>query len=359
MSGGIQQRPELTFRSRKILYAVITEYIATGEPVGSRKLARRYGINLSPATIRNVLSDLEEAGFLSQPHTSAGRVPTDMGFRVFVDALVQMREVTADDRAAIVARMKTLRPGQDDIARETGRLLASLTGAAALVAPPRPDQEQLAQLRFMPLRDDRVLAVMVTQSGDVQNRLVQWSDALDLKELERVDNYLRELIGAGRTLTAIREALAQEMATERDQYDELRRRVKVMIDAAAAGSEGRPGMVIEGQGQLFDRPEFSDAEKIRGYLRTFEERERLLELLDRTIFAGGFQVLIGSEANLGDVQDISVVSASYGAGSSTGTLGVIGPTRMDYAKVVPLVGFTARMMSRVLEGGGEDEDPED
>ncbi len=183
-------RPQLSYRARKILFAVVSEYIATGEPVGSRRLSKRYGLNLSPATIRNELSDLEDAGCLAQPHTSAGRVPTESGFRVFIDALAQMREVSEVDRAAILARMGALRPGVDDVVREAGRLLASLTGAAALLTRPRTELEPLSQLRFMMLAETSVLAVIVTRSGAIQNRVVALSEPLDPSELERLHNYL-------------------------------------------------------------------------------------------------------------------------------------------------------------------------
>ena len=340
---------ELNFRSRKILYAVLTEYIASGEPVGSRRLSKRYGINLSPATIRNVLSDLEDAGFLHQPHTSAGRVPTDLGFRVFVDALVQMRDVAVDDREKILQRLRHLTPGRDDVIRETGRLLSSLTGAAAVLTAPKPTDEALAEVRFIPLRPGQVLAVLVTQGGGVQNRVVAWDDEGGAESLERINNYLRDVI-RGRTLRAARDHLAQSVEDERDEYDALRRKVHAMVASTLAEQEeAKAEVVIEGQGRLFDRPEFVDVEKIRRYLRTFEDRERLLLLVDRTLGAGGIQVLIGSETNLTDVEDVSLISTAYSSAGGGGALGVIGPQRMDYAKVVPLVDFTARVVSEVLD----------
>ena len=339
-------QPELQFRARKILYAVITEYIATGEPVGSRRLAKRYGINLSPATIRNVLADLTDAGFLSQPHTSAGRVPTERGFRVFVDALIQMREVTTEDRTAVLERMGHLRPGVDDLVREAGRLLATMAGAAAVITRPRVDSVQLAQIRFMPLRDSELLAVVITERGAIQNRVVSAGGVLERGELERLNNYL-EANATGRSLVQLRELLAEEVDTER----ELHGRAKELVDAVSATAVDPSELLIEGGTLLFDRPEFADAEKIRRFLRTFDEKERLLDLLDQTIAAGGVQVLIGSEAALDDVPDISLISANYKRGGVTaGTLGIIGPTRMDYGKLVPLVGFTAQVMSDVLDG---------
>lgn len=351
-------QPELPFRARKILYAVITEYIATGEPVGSRRLAKRYGINLSPATIRNVLADLTDAGYLAQPHTSAGRIPTERGFRVFVDALIQMREVTTEDRDAVLERMRDLRPGVDDLVREAGRLLASISGAAAVITRPRADSEPLAQIRFMVLRPNELLALVITRAGAIQNRVITGVAVPD-SELERLNNYLAEKV-AGRTLAEVRAALAAEMDDERGNIRALREHAKAMIEAATAGSDAPGEVVIEGHTVLFDRPEFSDAENIRRYLRTFEEKERLLELLDQTLAAGGVQVLIGSETELDEVPDISLITANYKRGGvRAGTVGIIGPTRMDYGKVVPLVGFTAQVMSDLLDGSARDDDDED
>lgn len=355
--------PDLAYRARKILYALVSEYIATGEPVGSRTLSKRYGLNLSAATIRNELTDLEDTGCVAQPHTSAGRVPTELGFRVFIDALAQMRDVSDRDRAAVLARMKQLRPGVDDVVREAARMLASLSGAAAVVSR-RADREAIAHLRFMPLGDRRLLVVVVWQSGAVQNRVIETAEALPNDELERLHNYLAELTGArgdgdgGLSLPELRAALADAVARERDAYDGMRRRAKELVDAAAA-APADDSLVIEGQGNLFDRREFSDPEKIRRFLRTFEERERLLGLLDRTLVAGGVQVLVGSEAELDAADDVGVISSTYRAhGVPSGSLGVIGPSRLDYAKLMPLVGFTAQVVSDVLDGHSLEDDDE-
>jgi heat-inducible transcriptional repressor len=339
--------PELSFRARRVLYAVITEYVAAGEPVGSRRLARRYGLNLSPASIRNVLADLTDAGYVVQPHTSAGRIPTDKGFRLFVDALVQMREVSTEDRAAIASRIRAL-SAPDDLLRETGRLLSTMTGAAAVVSPPRAEDEAIAQIRFVPLRDDRVLAVIVSRAGNVQNRVVATDGPVDARDLDRAHNYLAELLAAApRSLAELRDALAADLDAERDVHA----RARGMIDATLAASDARPSMVIEGQRLLFDRPEFTDVDKLRAYVRTFDDKERLIGLLERTIVSGGVQVLIGSEVRLDDVSDISVVSATFRQGSKgAGTVAIVGPQRMDYGKVVPLVEFTAQVVGQALSG---------
>jgi heat-inducible transcriptional repressor len=343
---------ELTQRSRRILYATITEYIATGEPVGSRRLAKRYGINLSPATIRNVLADLEEMGYVAQPHTSAGRIPTVQGFRIFVEALVRMREVAPEDRKAVLERLQNLAPGTD-IHREAGQLLSTLTGAAAVVTGPKPEEELLKQLRFLYLDDKRLIAVLVTQGGAIQNRVLPAPGGVSPEELERVNNLVGEMLHKEpQSLVAIQNQVAERHDRERGAIEELRQRAAEVLESAVE-QKTVPQVVIEGQERLFDRPEFIDADKIRGYLRAFDDRARLLDMLDETLASGGVRVLIGSEANLADVDDVSVISTAYSQDGTKGTLGIIGPTRMDYAKVVPLVGFTARVMSEVL--GGEEE----
>lgn len=342
---------ELSHRGRRILYVAITEYIQNGEPVGSRTLAKRDDIDLSPATIRNELADLEEAGFLHQPHTSSGRVPTTHGFRVFVDALVQMREVSATDRAVVMQRLNKMEPG-GDVLSEAGELLSALTGAAAVVTGPKPEEERLAQLRFMPLREGQLLAILVTKGGAVQNRVVAIPDGFDPDGVERIHNLLDELLReTPLSLVAVRNELANELGASEGAVQTLREKAKAIIDAAVDNDQQTTSLVIEGQDRLFDRPEFLDADKIRRYLRAFDDKGRLVDLLEETLAAGGVRVLIGSEAGLGDVEDVSIISSSF---RRSGSLGVIGPTRMDYGKVVPLVEFTAKAVGQVLANADED-----
>lgn len=338
---------ELNDRSRQILFALVTEYISSGKPVSSRTIARRYGIGVSAATIRNVLADLVEAGFVHQPHTSAGRVPTDLGFRRFVDAMVVSEDVSEAHRVAVLSRLRSLGPGAD-MMRETGRLLSGLTGAATVITTAKTAEAVLDQVRFMPLREGQILAVLVRRSGAVENRVVRSAQAIEPSELERVNNYLDELV-AGRTLQGVRELLATRVETERGRYELLRRQAEAMVEAAVEGSEHGP-MVIEGQGQLFNRPEFVDTDKIRRYLRALEDKQRLLELLDQTVDAEGVRVLIGSETKL-NIEDISLISSSYSRdGTAVGSVGIVGPTRMDYRRFVPLVGYTAEILGNLLAG---------
>ena len=348
----VAPRP-LTNRSRRILYSLVSLYIESGLPVGSRRLSKADGIDLSPATIRNVLADLEDAGYLRQPHTSAGRTPTESGFRVFVDALVQLREVSADRQGAVLRRLRSLAPDAD-IVRETGRLLSALTGAASVLTAPRAHDEALAQLRFMRLRPGSLLAVLIHRSGRVQNRVVAWSSELTDAELERVHNYLAEL-ASGRTLPAIRRLLAERQAKERGQYEAIRARAEALVEAASEVQEGVREVRIEGQERLFGLPEFDDADKLRRFLRAFEEKERLLSLLDDTMAAGGVQVVIGSEANLVELDDITIIASGYRAGGdAAGSLGVVGPSRIDYESVVPLVAFTAKAIEAALADRSSD-----
>ena len=336
-------------RHRRILFAVVTEHIASGKAVSSRRIAKRYAIKLSPATIRNVLADLEEAELLHQPHTSAGRVPTDAGFRCFVDAMATAGEISDAHRTALTRRLQDLEPGADAV-RETGQLLSRLTGTATIIARPPVAEAALDQIRFMRLSGGRTLAVLVTRSGGVENRVVVTELDVDDHALERVNNYLAELVG-GRTLRAVRDVLAVRLATEQGQYQVLRKQAQEMVEATVEGQMERARVVIEGQGALFDRPEFGDAAKIRRYLSAFEEKQKLLELLEQTLLADGVQVFIGSEAALDDVNDISVISSPYRRdGASIGSFGIVGPTRMDYKKYVPLVGFAADVLSDVLDG---------
>lgn len=347
---------DLSFRRRKILYAAITEYISRGEPVGSRTLAKSYQLDLSPATIRNVLSDLEDAGFLTQPHTSAGRVPTEAGFRLFVDALVKERGVSEKDRRIVISKLSECKT-HDALMKEAGKLLSTMTGAAGIVTAPRPEEERLAQLRFMPMRKGQVVAILITESGAIQNRAVSFEPTPTDAELERLNNYLAEVV-ENRTLRDVHTQLERETADERSRYSEIEQRAKAILQAMQ-DTTNPTEMLIEGQSALFDRPEFLDVDKLRGYLRTFEDKERLVQLLEHTLTAAGVRVVIGSEANLSDVQDISLITTGYSRSGVSGTLGVIGPTRIDYGKVVPLVGFTASVMSDLLSQKGEIGDDSD
>jgi len=342
--------PELSLRARQILYAAVTEFVATGEPVGSRTLSKR-GIELSPASIRNVLSDLEEEGFLHQPHTSAGRVPTDKAFRFFIDALMEVQKLSKDDDERIRSRLLDLPPNQS-VLRETGRMLSELTGTAAVVVAPRADTLTLKHMRFIRTLPGELLAVLVMSNGEVQNRFLKAT--VDEDTLVKIHNLLDD-VGEGRTLGELSELFARRLATERVQQDAVRKRAFELGGAAVAqvGDERTVEVVIEGRAKLIGHVDFADASGMKGIVNALDETERLVHLLAATAAAEGATVVVGREAGeLGGGQ-LAIVGAAYSNGRhSAGAVGVIGPTRMDYPKVVPLVEATASAMSAFMGRGG-------
>jgi len=342
---------ELPNRSRKILFAVVTEFIATGEPVGSRTLARKYGLDLSAASIRNVLADLEEGGFLKQPHTSAGRIPTDRALRLFIDALMEVRALSPEEQAKLGARVSEIYARAEDPLRAAGRYLSELSGTAAVVASPKKELRALSQLRFIATRPGQLLAVLVFADGSVENRFIQIEARVDEGELNRIHNLLADVI-EGRTLGEVRDLFARRLADERVAVDALRKRAFELGSMAMADVTGGSEVLIEGQTRLIDLPEYADASRLKKLVRALEEREELIALIDKTIAAGSVTVFVGSE--IGEIcgGELSLVVAPYGErGRIAGTIGVIGPTRMDYAKVMPLVDATAAAMSEALNKG--------
>jgi heat-inducible transcriptional repressor len=337
---------EINHRARKILQAVVQEYIATGDAVGSRTITRRYGLDLSPATVRNVMSDLEEAGLLTQPHTSAGRVPTDLGLRYFVDALLKVRSLSPKEREEIAARYQVPALEFDEVMKETSRLLSELSQHTALVYTPRPETNVFEHIEFVRLRENELLAVLLTKAGKVINKVVRVDTPLSEGELERVHQYLNSLLG-GLTLEEVRAKVLEEIGKTKQKYDQVAARALTMGAQALAGSE-KPDIIIEGQANLLD-PQVQP-EKLRELLKALEEKQQLLSLLDRTLAAPGIKVFIGAETHLELLRDMSVVAAAYGPEDRPlGTLGVIGPQRMNYAKVISLVDFTAQLLSDVIE----------
>jgi heat-inducible transcriptional repressor len=352
---------ELNPRARAILYAAVTEFVATGQPVGSRTLSKKVGIDLSPASIRNVLSDLEELGYLHQPHTSAGRVPTDRAFRLFIDALMELRELRVEDHAKIRQRFEEMQnQPAANVMRETGKLLSELTGTAAVVVAPKAEVLTLKHLRFIRTVPGELLAVLVMSNGAVQNRFLKWSATEE--ELLRVHNVLDDVV-EGRSLGDLRDLLQRRLSDERVQHDATKKQAFELGRAAMAEAAITPGgadVVIEGRAKLLGLPEFAAADDMKRIASALDEQERIVSLLEATLEARGTTVVVGHEAGeLGGGQ-LAIVGAAYtDHGRSAGTVGVIGPTRMDYPKVLPLVTATAHAMSAFIERssrGDKDDD---
>ncbi|HVU04081.1 MAG TPA: heat-inducible transcriptional repressor HrcA [Polyangiaceae bacterium] len=337
----------LSKRERAILSAVVTEFTTTGEPVGSRTLAKKYGFELSAASIRNVLADLEERGFLSQPHSSAGRVPTEAAFRMMVDTLLRLQQLSPEDAAKIAASVGDRPPGSD-LFRSAGRLLSDMTDAAAvLVRSPVPERT-LSALRFMPTRPNELLAVMVLADGSVENRFIQVDAAPSGGELERLHHMLEGVV-SGHTLSAVRDVVARKAVEDRDEVARLRQVGVSLLDLAIDAADTRPEMIIEGQTRLLARRQFDTAERLRELVHALEERERLVDLLGRIIETDRVQVLLGGEMEQQVGVAVSVVAAPYQAdGRPGGAVGVIGPVAMDFSSVIPVVQATADAMSQAL-----------
>ena len=338
---------QLSKRARSILYAVVTEFIATGEPVGSRTLAKKYRLDLSAATIRNVLADLEDAGLLAQPHTSAGRVPTEAAFRLFIDALMRIRQLSQDEESRISELFQELHPGAD-LLRESGKVLSDLTGTVAVMMRPRIETRTVMKVRFIPTRPGELLSVIVLSDGTVENRFIPIDAPLENPELERLHNVLEEAV-AGRTLADLRNHLAETAAEQRDEVSSLRALGLTLVSAAIDKADRAMDIVVEGQSRLLERSEFANTEHLKELMRAIEDRERLVMLLDRALSSERVQVFLGDETSDTVGYPVSLVAAPYqDDGRPGGAVGVLGPTRMDYPGVVPLVGATAEAISLAL-----------
>ena len=342
---------QLSPRQRLILAAVVGTYIATAEPVGSRTVSKMPHINLSPASVRNVMADLEEMGLLTQPHISAGRVPTPLGLRVYVDSLLKVPALDAATRERIDALLLDA-PGRSlpELLEAASRALSETSRLVAVVAGPDPAQERLKHIQFIRLGRGVILAVLVCEGGVVQNRLVESDEELSQEELNKFSRYLNELLG-NLTLREVKRRLLEEMAQEKNRFDALLHRALALgTQALDVQEEGR--LLIKGQRHLLETPEFSDIDQLRRVFEAFEEKSTLLRLLEKSMAARGVQIFIGPESEVEGFENLSAVTASYGGSVPLGALGVLGPTRMDYSRVIPTVEYLAQAVSRLLEEDG-------
>ncbi|TCO83832.1 heat-inducible transcription repressor HrcA [Plasticicumulans lactativorans] len=338
---------QLSERAQRLLKVLVERYIEEGQPVGSRTLAKG-GIELSPASIRNVMADLEELGFLRAPHTSAGRVPTVRGYRFFVDSLmcVQPLESAAVDRVR-----RTLDPhaSTTDLVQSASTLLSGLSHMAGVVMVPRRDSLTLRQVEFLPLSDRRVLAILVVNEREVQNRIIHVSRDYSRIELLEAANYLNALF-AGRDIFQVRSELLAEMRrAQSDVNDLMRRAVEMAEQTFVADGEAADDFVMAGQTNLMGFSELADVARLRQLFEAFTQKRDLLGLFDQCMHAQGVQIFIGDETGYDVLEECSVITAPYEVdGRVLGVLGVVGPTRMAYERMVPLVDVTARLLSAAL-----------
>ena len=339
---------ELSARARDIFRLVVEGYLNSGAPVGSKALSAEGRLNLSPATIRSVLAELELLGLLAAPHTSAGRMPTESGLRLFVDGMMQVAEPTLEERAAIEQRLS--RPGPIEAALEaTSAILSEVSGAAGMVMVPRREPV-LAQLNIVPLDGTRALAVMVGQDGSVENRLLELAHGTPASALQEASNYVTSRL-AGRTLAEAVQLMQADISSGQSALDSasadlVRRGLAVWSEDAAR----RPVLIVRGQANLLDEAALGDIERVRSLLDDLESKQSVAELLETARTAEAMRIFIGSENRLFALSGSSVIAAPYrdSEGRVVGVLGVIGPTRLNYARVVPMVDFTARSLGRVF-----------
>lgn len=341
---------ELTERERDVLRAIIQHYISSGEPVGSRSVTRKYGFLLSPATIRNIMADLADMGYLDQPHTSAGRVPTDRGYRFYVDSLMNRRPLTRAEESVIERHFRPAEGEVDEVMREATKLLSGFSRSVGVVLAPRMDQLAIKRIEFFHLGGERVLVILITTSGQVQHKIVTLDEVIPQEELNKIARLLNALV-EGMSLSRIRQLLVKKMAEEKAMYDELLRRALTLGQKSFAGdTEGE--VYIGGTANIMHQPEFADVEKMRSIFAAFEEKSKLVKILDQCLAHEELTIIIGSENAVRELQPMSLVMTPYWCGDRLlGTLGVIGPTRMEYSRIIPLVDFTAKLVSRHLTVG--------
>ena len=327
-------------RARQLLRTLISRYIRSGEPVGSQTLARHAGLDLSAATIRNILGDLEDVGLLSAPHTSAGRIPTTQGYRLFVDSLLRVRPLPEGEIARLRGELLPAGSGTQALLGSASELLSAMTHFVGVVSVPKREQFAFRRIDFVPLDGQRVLAILVFADNDVQNRILQTRQAYDAGELERVANYLNANF-AGRTVADIRATLLRDLKTARAEMETL---LAQSVELAEQALEPEnvdtvlDDMVLAGQTRLMGLQELTDVDRLRELFDAFARKREILQLLERTVHAPGVRIFIGEETGLAPLEDVSLVTAPYSAGGQVlGVLGVIGPTRMAYDRVIPMV----------------------
>ena len=337
---------ELSERKREVLFAVVENYIVTAEPVGSAQIAKAGGLSVSPATVRHVMAELEEMGLILRPHTSAGGVPTDLAYRFYVDRLMQLKPLTSGVQDEIRNRVETGAATVSDILKETCKLISVQTHQPGMIVSPRADETRLKHIQFVRLKNNLALGVLVTSSGIVENKVLELSEPYTQEQLNQMHNFLNERI-AGRAVSEVRREILLEMKQAHQNYDRLLSQALILGERTMA-EEGRE-VHVEGQSLLFDEPEFSNARAMQGILRTLEEKNQVLALLDQAIRNPGVKILIGEEIHCGEVNGLSLITSTYSdAEGNRGVLGVIGPTRLDYARIVPLVEFTSQMVTDTL-----------
>jgi heat-inducible transcriptional repressor len=339
----------LSERSRDIFRQIVDAYVESGEPVGSRTISRRLGLGLSPATIRNTMAELEEAGLLYAPHTSAGRLPTDQGLRLFVDGLLEVGRLSQDERQNLDARCVAAGRSLPQMLEEASTALSGLSRCAGLVLAPKTERS-LKHVEFVNLGPGRALVVMVTESGMVENRIIEVPIGIPASSLVTAGNYLSSRI-VGHTLDEAKAALARDLDASRAELDEITARLVEAGLAVWAGDQDRGSLIVRGQANLLeDISALEDLERVRTLFEMLETKDAMLRLVEAANRGEGVQIFIGAANPLFGVAGCSVVIAPYlnSREQIVGAIGVIGPTRINYARIIPMVDYTAKVIGRFI-----------
>jgi len=344
-----KRRDVLDERAQTLLRILVDKYIREGQPVGSRTLSRDSGLDLSPATIRNIMSDLEELGFVDSPHTSAGRIPTIKGYRFFVDTLIKLTPPNGDDLLRFTQGLNEVAGDPQALAISVSNLLSAVTRLAGIVTVPRRAQTSLRQIEFLPLSGKRVLAILVVNDREVQNKILNVQRDFSADELRRATNYLNDRF-SGRSLSQVREVVLGELRKTRESMNALMVEAIEMAHQVFPDSEPEPEFVMAGETNLMGLEELADVDRLKGLFEAFGRQRDILHLLDQSMRAEGVQIFIGHESGYQLLDNCSIVAAPYATEDDTmGVLGVIGPTRMAYERVIPIVDVTAKLLGRALK----------
>ncbi|OQK17632.1 HrcA family transcriptional regulator [Methyloprofundus sedimenti] len=339
--------PELNERSQQLLKTLVERYIHDGQPVGSRALAKDSDLKLSPATIRNVMADLEDLGLIHSPHTSAGRVPTVSGYRFFVDTLLSVKPL--QDQELDLLHDGFSNQENEDVVGMASKLLSETSHMAGVVTLPRKDLVCLRHIEFLPLSNTRVLVIFVTNEHEVHNRIIHTSKKFSVTELQQAANYLISLY-TGRSLAAVREAVVKELQQDQKRVNQSMLDAINMAQLAFSNDEKKEDYILSGETNLMGFSELSDMDRLKGLFDAFSQKRGIIHLLDKCLEADGVQIYIGEESGYQAFDRCSLVTSSYSINNEVvGVLGVIGPTRMAYEKIIPYVDVTAKLLGAALK----------
>jgi heat-inducible transcriptional repressor len=335
-------------RMKQVLQIVIEDYILSAEPVGSRTISMKSNLHLSPATIRNIMSELEALGLLYQPHTSAGRIPTEKGFRFYVDSILNVHELSDQEQQDIRSRYSNYQMEVTDLFRETSRILSSSSHCLGVVWAPRMNSVVLKHTEFVKLRKHLVLAILVSTTGWVYHRIIEVEEDSSQSELDHLSDFLNSFL-TGMTLSQVREKLIEQMRIEKGTYDRMLDQA-LKLGEKAFSSITETDIFIEGKTNILHEPEFSSISKMVDLFNAFEEKATMVRLLDKFMDPKGVRIAIGSESQVQEMETCSLVTSTYGCGGIIwGALGVIGPRRMNYSRIIPLVDYSAKLLTEILE----------